>query len=82
MMLRMPKFSMMRRLSRSAPAPMDSMAMTAPTPKIMPSMVRNERIFRRPRLLTATLIVSQFTNIGITVYPSNSVSANCLRINA
>ena len=47
MMFRIPKFSITLRLSRSAPAPIDSIAITAPTPKIIPSMVRNDRSLRR-----------------------------------
>jgi hypothetical protein len=43
MMFLRPIVSMSCKLSRSAPAPIESMAMTAPTPKIMPSMVRNVR---------------------------------------
>ena len=34
-----------------APEPMAIMAMTAPTPMMMPSMVRPERILLRPRAL-------------------------------
>ncbi len=38
---------------RSAPAPIDIMAITAPTPKIMPSMVRAERSLCAARLSSA-----------------------------
>ena len=41
--LRRPMASMISRASRSAPAPMESMAMTAPTPKMIPSMESTER---------------------------------------
>ena len=41
--LRRPIASMISRAWRSAPAPIESMAMTAPTPKMIPSMARKER---------------------------------------
>ena len=41
--LRRPIASMISRAWRSAPAPIESIAITAPTPKMMPSMARNER---------------------------------------
>ena len=40
---RSPMASMISRAWRSAPAPIDSIAITAPTPKMIPSMARNER---------------------------------------
>ncbi len=57
-MFRMPKLAMVRRLSSSAPAPIESMAITAPTPKIMPSMVKKDRNLCLPRLARAPIIVS------------------------
>src|SRR5262249_32218523 len=56
MTLRRPIVSMIRRLSFSAPAPIESMAITAPTPKIIPSIVRNVRSLWVYRLPKARLI--------------------------
>ena len=44
---------MMSSAWRSAPAPIDSMAITAPTPKIMPSMVSAERSLCAARFSSA-----------------------------
>ena len=41
-----------------APAPMAIIAMTAPTPMMMPSVVRNERILLRKRARSATRSVT------------------------
>ncbi len=51
--LRNPSRSIVARAWRSAPAPMDIMAITAPTPKIMPSMVSAERSLCAARLSSA-----------------------------
>ncbi len=51
--LRSPRRSIEARAWRSAPAPIDIMAITAPTPKIMPSMVSAERSLCAARLSSA-----------------------------
>src|SRR5262245_11279893 len=56
MTLRKPIVSMIRRLSFSAPAPIESMAITAPTPNIIPSIVRKVRSLCVYRLPKARLI--------------------------
>ena len=48
--LRTPSCSMKAMTSCCAPAPIDSIATTAATPKIMPSMVSSERSLRERRL--------------------------------
>ena len=50
MTFRTPSCSMKAMTSCWAPAPIDSMATTAPTPKIIPSIVSSERILRERRL--------------------------------
>ena len=57
--LRRPSRSMSASASRSAPAPIDSMAITAPTPKIMPSMVSAERSLCAARLASAVARASR-----------------------
>ena len=57
--LRSPSRSIEARAWRSAPAPIDIMAMTAPTPKIMPSMVRAERSLCAARLSSAEWMASR-----------------------
>jgi len=51
--LRTPRRSIISSACFSAPAPIDSIAITAPTPKIMPSIVSADRSLWTERLLTA-----------------------------
>src|SRR5687768_15604177 len=59
--LRRPRRPMASRAFCSAPAPIDSIAITAPTPKIMPSMVRPVRSLCVARLPNAEVKVSRFS---------------------
>src|SRR5688572_19916972 len=57
--LRRPRRPMASSAFSSAPAPMESMAMTAPTPKIIPSIVSDVRSLWRLRLVMAVKKVSR-----------------------
>src|SRR5687768_6919850 len=62
--LRRPRRPMASSAFCSAPAPIDSMAITAPTPKIMPSMVSPVRSLCVARLPKAEVKVSRFSIAG------------------
>src|SRR5687768_18189788 len=61
-----PKLAILALIEACAPCPMATMAMTAPTPMITPSIVKVERIRLRPRARCAILMAM---NTRTTVCP-------------
>src|SRR5918997_2264128 len=67
-----PKLAILALIEAWAPCPMATMAMTAPTPMITPSIVKVERITLRPRARCAILMAM---NTRTTVCPPGPLEA-------